>query len=371
VFCVSQNHAAKITQILNELAYERFPGQYQSDFAMQVTSDVPGAQQFSINFANNNLSGAANFNPAYRTSKTRVCVTVGMMTTGYDCQDILNLCLIRPTFSPTDFIQIKGRGTRKYNFTQDMTDPVLKAQIGDLQKEKYKMFDFFANCEYFEEGYNYDEILGLPRVASSGGKGESFEPLPTIAGYENINPDWLARLGVKEVGPEGMRIDRMFFEKFEQAVKGDPVVNEKIRSGDWDALTRHIEEQHFDKPQEYFNLEKLRRSVQVDRRLSLREMVEYIFGLIPYFKSKDELLDEEFDKFDSRYMPGEDVFTYARNFFKAYITDAEFRRIIDAGNFALLNVNPNGESFKKITPELRRLIPEYVKDYVTLNQFAA
>jgi type I restriction enzyme R subunit len=30
-----------------------------------------------------------------------------MMTTGYDCTDILNLGLFRPIFSPTDFIQIK------------------------------------------------------------------------------------------------------------------------------------------------------------------------------------------------------------------------------------------------------------------------
>ena len=38
VFCVSQNHAAKITQILNDIASQKFPGKYQSDFAMQVTS---------------------------------------------------------------------------------------------------------------------------------------------------------------------------------------------------------------------------------------------------------------------------------------------------------------------------------------------
>ena len=40
VFCVSQNHAAKIAQLLNELAEQRFPGKYQSDFAMQVTSGI-------------------------------------------------------------------------------------------------------------------------------------------------------------------------------------------------------------------------------------------------------------------------------------------------------------------------------------------
>ena len=82
VFGVSQAHAAKLTQILNEIADGMFPGRYQSDFAVQVTSQIADAQQFAINFANNKLRGSANFLPAYRTSKARVCVTVGMMTTG-------------------------------------------------------------------------------------------------------------------------------------------------------------------------------------------------------------------------------------------------------------------------------------------------
>jgi type I restriction enzyme R subunit len=126
VFCVSQNHATKITQLLNEIADQMFPGKYQSDFAIQVTSWVQGAQQFAINFSNNNLGGSANFIESYKTSKARICVTVGMMTTGYDCPDILNLALMRPVFSPTDFIQIKGRGTRKHDFTDQITDPAWK-----------------------------------------------------------------------------------------------------------------------------------------------------------------------------------------------------------------------------------------------------
>jgi hypothetical protein len=42
----------------------------------------------TINFTNNNLLGSANFLSSYKTSKARVCVTVGMMTTGYDCPDL-------------------------------------------------------------------------------------------------------------------------------------------------------------------------------------------------------------------------------------------------------------------------------------------
>ena len=117
IFCVSQKHASKITAILNEYAHEMFPGKYNSDFAVQVTSSIPDSQQFTINFANNNLNGKTKFLDTYNSSRTRVCVTVGMMTTGYDCQDVLNLCLLRPIFSPTDFVQIKGRGTRSYTFS--------------------------------------------------------------------------------------------------------------------------------------------------------------------------------------------------------------------------------------------------------------
>ena len=96
IFAVSQNHAARLTQTLNEMADVMFPRKYQSDFAVQVTSQVPDAQQFTINFANNKLMGSGNLLSSYRTSKARVCVTVGMMTTGYDCTDILNLGLFPP-----------------------------------------------------------------------------------------------------------------------------------------------------------------------------------------------------------------------------------------------------------------------------------
>ena len=149
IFAVSQNHAARLTQTLNEMAHVMFPGKYQSDFAVQVTSRVPDAQQFTINFANNNLMGSGNLLPSYRTSKARVCVTVGMMTTGYDCTDILNLGMFRPIFSPTDFVQIKGRGTRKHNFLEHLHDPDAIDGVAHPQKTTFKLFDFFANCEYF------------------------------------------------------------------------------------------------------------------------------------------------------------------------------------------------------------------------------
>ena len=374
VFCVSQNHAAKITQILNEFADQKFPGKYQSDFAMQVTSWIPDAQQHTINFTNNRLGGKGNFFDLYQTSKTRVCVTVGMMTTGYDCPDLLNVCLMRPIFSPTDFIQIKGRGTRKCNFANKeiLKDKSLIENIAPelLQKSKFKLFDFFANCEFFEEKFNYDEVIKLPPKGSStdgiGGGGYT-----TSDDYDSTNPDPLKSMTVNDVGVEGMKIDRMYFDKFEDKVKDDVQIQEMVQQKDFDAIEQYILNNIFDKPNEYYNINKLRNAMKIDRRLSLREIIEKIFGFIPYFKSKDELLEDEFEKFDSRYLPADEYFSFAKDYFKSYITDTEFRDIIENKKYALLNTNPNGDVFRKLPPELRFAIPEYIKDNVSLNKFVA
>ncbi|HNZ38039.1 MAG TPA: DEAD/DEAH box helicase family protein, partial [Candidatus Latescibacteria bacterium] len=216
IFAVSQNHAAKLAQVLNVMADAMFPGKYQSDFALQVTSQVEDAQRFTVNFANNNLNGSGNFLPGYRTAKTRVCVTVGMMTTGYDCTDILNLGLFRPIFSPTDFIQIKGRGTRKHDFREQLFDDRMKEDVRNPQKTTFKLFDFFANCEYFEEKFAYDQVLKLPKGATGNGGGE---PKPTPTTYEYCGDDIISTVQEQRIGYEGMKIDRMFFEHFEETVR--------------------------------------------------------------------------------------------------------------------------------------------------------
>ncbi|MGN6354557.1 MAG: hypothetical protein ACTHLB_14290, partial [Parafilimonas sp.] len=374
VFAVSQNHAAKIVQIMNEIADKMFPGKYQSDFAIQVTSKITDAQQFTINFTNNNLNGNGNFQPMYKTSKTRVCVTVGMMTTGYDCQDLLNVCLMRPIFSPTDFIQIKGRGTRKWSFTNKevLKDASLIEGISSehFEKTKFKLFDFFANCEYFEEKFNYDEILKLPAILTGPGPEPQPPPFPYPV-HENEKDDPLRKITVSDIGAEGMKIDRMYFNRFENKIQDNLAIKEMMKQQDFDAIEAYILQNIFDKPEEYFNLEKLRKAAKVDRRITMREIIEKVFGLIPYFKNKEELLEDEFDKFDSRYLPEEKYFNEAKNYFKSYISDEEFRKIIENKQYALLNTNANGEVFRKLSPELRALIPEYIKDNVSLNKFMA
>ena len=373
IFAVSQNHAAKVAQILNDMADRMFPGKYQSDFAVQVTSQIPDAQQFTINFSNNNLLGSANFLPAYKTSKARICVTVGMMTTGYDCTDILNLGLFRPIFSPTDFIQIKGRGTRKHNFLEQLFDDSLKDGVLQPQKSAFKLFDFFANCEYFETEFNYDEVLKLPRPQGKGREdGGGTGPVVVGGTYEHLGSDILASIKEQTIGYEGMKIDRMFFEKFEDTVRENENIAKAVESGQWDRVIDYVNREVFDKPEEYYTLDKLRKAAAVDRRLTLREILEKIFGLIPRFKSKDELLEEEFAKFVTDTKPEEAAAIPAiKTYFKAYVTSDQVRHIIESRQFTDLATNPvfSTRDFRAVPEKYRALIPEYVKDYVSLNQF--
>jgi len=375
IFAVSQNHAAKLAQILNQMAHRMFPGKYQSDFAVQVTSQITSAQQFTINFSNNNLLGSANFLSAYKTSKARVCVTVGMMTTGYDCTDILNLGLLRPIFSPTDFIQIKGRGTRKHNFLEQLFDDSLKDGVLKPQKSTFKLFDFFANCEYFETEFNYDEVLKLPKPQGKGRDGGGGTGPVVVGGaYEHLGKDILAMIEEEAIGFEGMKIDRMFFEKFEDSVRENDFIAKSVETGQWDRVIDYVNREVFEKPEEYYNLDKLRKAAAVDRRLTLREILEKIFGLIPRFKSKDELLEEEFAKFVADTKPEEaGTIPAIKTFFKAYVTSDQVRYIIESKHFTDLATNPvfSTRDFRSVPEKYRRLIPEYVKDYVSLNQFAA
>jgi len=372
IFCVRKDHATRITQTLNILAHDMFPGKYNSDFAVQVTSppEVQDAQQMAVSFANNNLNGHTRFLEGYVSSKTRICVTVGMMTTGYDCEDMLNIVLLRPIFSPTDFIQIKGRGTRKYAFRY------VEKEGGQVEehtkpKEKFKLFDFFANCEYFEEKFNYDEIIELPPMHPKGpGPEPPPPPPPDPSGYTNIDPDPLKMYIETPVPVHGMKIDRKFYEQFEERVKGDEIIRELYERGDVRAVEEYVRTNILDKPKEFFNLDKLRKSVQLDRRLTLREIIEKVLGGIERFKTKDELLEEELAKFVSIYKPDAAHMPVIRQFFKAYVTDGEIRDIVEKKEFNRLATNPKVtmEDFRSLD-DWRNIIPEYVKDYVHLNQF--
>lgn len=363
IFCVSQNHATKITQILNQLATKIWPDKYNSDFAEQVTSNVADAQDMTINFANNNLNGNSRFLENYKTSKTRICVTVGMMTTGYDCQDILNLALMRPVFSPTDFVQIKGRGTRKHNFIyQDQNK-----ETHQFEKTTFKLFDFFANCEYFEETFNYDEVLKLPNITKEKSSDNNQINISKKDEIEIFNPDKIKELKEEKIGLEGMKIDRKLYE---DQIRKDEDIKEAIDKENWEQAINIVRDKYENKPNLFLNLEKIKKSENLDRRISWREVLEKIFGFIDKYKNSNEILEDECDKFISIHKPDSKYVPHIKNYLKSYVTDEEFRKIINNKDYGCLNTYAGFsiDEFKALNG-YREIVPEYIKDYIPLNQF--
>ena len=132
VFAVNQTHATALTKIFNEL---------QPNVAVTITSRIKDASSIAKEFRDGRRA-------------ERIAVSVDMLSTGYNCRDVLNIGLMRPIFSPTEYIQIKGRGTRRYTFTMGTTE---------YDKKNFFLLDFCAVAEYFEETYDYSVPLTVPR----------------------------------------------------------------------------------------------------------------------------------------------------------------------------------------------------------------
>lgn len=375
VFCVSQKHAARITNILNKLAFERWPDQYnESNFAMQITSQVADAQQMTINFANNMLGGKVNKPEGYDSGKTRVCVTVGMMTTGYDCQDILNIALMRPVFSPSDFVQIKGRGTRKHLFEYiDYSNNDRTA----VPKEKFKFFDFFATCEYFEKDFEYNEKIKLPVIkkvetsqindqVSSQGEFVDESGQKVFKGPVDLNTsDEVVSVAETHIGDQGMRIDR---EGFKRAIEEDVLGNETLKNmwqnGDIEEAENYTKKNILDKPKHFLTLDKVRKLFNVDRRITVKEFLQVAFGQKDNFEMKDDLLESEWSKFTEVNPVDQEHYDAVKSFFKAYIVDGEVREIIKKNTPAQFNfcASFGFDEYQRLNG-YKTTVPQYVHDY--------
>jgi len=72
----------------------------------------------------------------------RVAISVDMLDTGIDIQEVVNLVFAKPVFSYTKFWQMIGRGTR-------LLDPS-KIKPWCKQKDKFLIIDCWENFDYFE-----------------------------------------------------------------------------------------------------------------------------------------------------------------------------------------------------------------------------
>lgn len=320
----------------------------------------------TMNFANNNLIGHTKWLEDYETSKARVAVTVGMMTTGYDCPDILNIALFRPIFSPTEFIQIKGRGTRLHIF-----------KYGDkiVKKQTFKLFDFFAVCEYFEEKFKYDEKIELPKYKEPNPLNERNDKTECsiIDTVIHNGIDTLLTIEEEKVPNIGMKIDRMFYKQFEDKVKEDPKVQAMIKEKNIEALEWYLKENIFDKPTEYYNTQNLKQSLGLDRKLTIHEITLNILGLITKYKTKTEKLKDEFETFKLLNKEELEVCTDKipdiEAIFQAYILNSNVRQIVKSKTLTHLLNMPIKENLHNLAglKIKNKTILEYISNYVEEN----
>lgn len=370
VFCVSQKHAALIANVLNDLAMQAFPGKYESDFAVQVTSEVQNAQDMTTQFSENKLLGTSRFKDDYKTSRARVCVTVGMMTTGYDCPDLLNIAFMRPIFSPTDFVQMKGRGTRKHTFRHIDED---KNEITH-EKKTFKLFDFFQNCKYFDEKFNYDAELKLPATQS-------------LVGISNVEPkaaskpsiiiddalDNLRSIDALPIPDGGMRIDREFWGNAQKQVSADEDIRAAIEDDNWSLAISLFKRKYENQPKLFITIDKIKKALHLDRHPSRQEILELIFGLISRIPNLQDKINDECDRIITIFQPTPEAIHAVRQFTELYISDNIFRDIIQKKEFPRLNTEYMGtftmDDYIALGEDLQKRLPQYIVDNINLNDY--
>jgi type I restriction enzyme R subunit len=253
VFAVNQTHATNLTKILNDL---------QPGIALTITSRVPEASSL-----------AKEFRDGKRPE--RVAVSVDMLSTGYNCRDLLNIVLMRPIFSPTEYIQIKGRGTRLFTFKIGQTS---------YDKKNFFLLDFCAVAEFFEEKYDYSVPLKIPRQKKESTPkpsarqqgGAVGEPLASPYASSSQAPappppreiptwegtDTLVSKEVVHVGPEGEKVDIMTFRggyerDIKEFIEKSPDLQAAVEAEDDDTIETIINEQFYHRPRMYYSPDKL------------------------------------------------------------------------------------------------------------------
>jgi type I restriction enzyme R subunit len=363
---------------------ERWPGKYQSDFAIQVTSNVADAQNYTIRFSENDLLGHTRWLENYPSSRARVVVTVGMMTTGYDCSDLQNVVFMRPVFSPSDFIQMKGRGTRLHTFTY--VDYANGSDVVTHRKEGFKLIDFFAVCEYFNEKYDYRAPLSVPKVNMPTFVAEPVqsvdlgvmieEPLPKYGAVDLGESDELKTTQEIIVGRNGMPIDREMFRAWAEETREDPEL-QKLDEENPAAALEYLKNNVLDKPNHYMTLDKIRKHFKLDRRISLGEALDIIMGRTNEPKRKNEIIFDAFNDFvltknlSEQLSENNNLFHLAYKLFDAYISSDDVRAAIDSGHFGNLDQTGQvtiGEYTQLHQQNLARPAIDYIRDYVNTDK---
>jgi len=319
-FAVSQDHAAALAKSLNALAPEA-----NGRFAQVITSRVKGSSDLAKSFRKDE-----NYWP-------RVAVSVDMLSTGYDCPEILNIVLARPIASPTNYIQIKGRGTRKYTFPDGS------------QKKHFIIHDFCEVVEYFEEDYDYTapEPLPVPKEPKGPGPEPPPPPLPPPPPPEgklvSHEPDHIVFTEFIEIGPEGEKVDRMHYQnkwkdKIREVAEIKPELMEAARTGNFtDELMEYLQTEVLNRPVEYFNETNLAKvySIFADITDFIKEALG--IGKLP---TQKEQLEELIEFLKVEYSLNLSQIRLLRVLIEQLVQSPKYAEQFEKGDFQFLNNQP-------------------------------
>ncbi len=116
-----------------------------------------------------------------------------------------------------------------------------------------------------------------------------------------------------------------------------------VKEKEYGEAEEYIKTKILEKPKEYYNLNKLRKSLKLDRRINLREILEYVFGKISELRNKNELMEDEIENFIITHKIKENEIDYLyliKSFFKAYLVDKELQEVMDTKEYSRLATNP-------------------------------
>jgi len=237
IFAVNQKHATALTQILNSMIPE---------VATTITSNIRDSSVIGKQFRKGER-------------KERIAVTVDMLSTGYDCPDIINIGLMRPIFSPIQYLQIKGRGTRLHTWKN-----------GE-KKTHFYILDFCEVSKYFDEVYDYEEPLVIAgdnhRKKEDGFKPGKMEEEKKESKDPRVIPiyegkDELLSEDCKIVGPEGEKVDVLTFRgSFEKDIQefsqNDTEFEQAVLNEEDDRIEEILQERFFNRPEMFYTPSKL------------------------------------------------------------------------------------------------------------------
>jgi type I restriction enzyme R subunit len=324
VFAVSQDHAAALAKELNA----RMP-EMNGRFAQVITSRLKGSSDLAKAFRKDE-----NYWP-------RIAVSVDMLSTGYDCPEILNIVLARPIASPTNYIQIKGRGTRRYTFPDGS------------QKTKFIIHDFCEVVEYFEEEYDYNAPLPIPvPVHEAPVVGEEMAQYSQKAVDEHKadkgilvakTPDKMVMTEFIEVGPEGEKVDRMHYqqrwkEKIQEVATEKPEIIEAARTDSFtDELMEYLNTEVLNRPIEYFNETNLAKVYRIFADIT--EFIKEALG-IGKLPTQKEQLEELIEFLKVEYSLNLSQIRLLRVLIEQLIQSPKYAEQFEKGDFQFLNNQP-------------------------------